>query len=183
MDVGQSLGRVAGALGAAGLRHALVGGMALAFRGVQRATLDLDFIVLAEDGDGVAGVLGSLGYAEGGRSAHAATYVHQEGREVRVDVLFARSELGRGMVERAERVRLEDSLHLPIAAAEDLIGLKLQAVRNDPARMLSDWGDISALVDACGRKGQALDLRRLRSYFELFGFADKFGLLFPEEPR
>ena len=36
-------------LGAAGVRYALIGGLAVALRGVQRTTFDLDFLLMLSD--------------------------------------------------------------------------------------------------------------------------------------
>ena len=45
MDFERVLSEVVADLDNAGIRFALIGGMAMAFRGVQRTTLDLDFIL------------------------------------------------------------------------------------------------------------------------------------------
>lgn len=48
MNFAQVINAVCGQLDAAGVRYALIGGFAMALRGVQRATMDLDFILMLE---------------------------------------------------------------------------------------------------------------------------------------
>ena len=60
-----------------------------------------------------------------------------------------------------------------VAAPEDLIGLKLQAVHNDPRRF-RDWGDIRVLLAL--RDGN-LDMLRVREYFAIFGFHEQLEQL------
>lgn len=43
------IGTITRQLDAEGVRYALIGGFAMALRGVQRATVDLDFILMLED--------------------------------------------------------------------------------------------------------------------------------------
>ena len=44
------------------VRYALIGGFAMAMRGVQRATVDLDFILMIEDLSKAQNILEGLGY-------------------------------------------------------------------------------------------------------------------------
>jgi hypothetical protein len=53
-----------------------------------------------------------------------------------------------------------------VVDAEALIGLKLQALVNAPARRMQDEADIRALLAA---RGDSLDETMLRDYFALFG--------------
>jgi|GEM_PF-3207148 len=49
MNFVKVIGEVASQLDKAGIRYALIGGFAMALRGVQRVTIDLDFILMLED--------------------------------------------------------------------------------------------------------------------------------------
>lgn len=59
-------------------------------------------------------------------------------------------------------------LSLPVAQPEDIIGLKIQASKNDPSRAVGDWHDILLLVGAAARQGRALDWPLLEDYLRLF---------------
>lgn len=46
---------------------------------------------------------------------------------------------------------------LPVATIEDIIGLKIQALVNDPARAVGDWNDIRLLLESAHTQGLRLD--------------------------
>ena len=69
-----------------------------------------------------------------------------------------------GLVVRRRALRGQ-RLHVPVVDAEALIGLKLQALVNSPARRSHEEADIRAIVAA---RGPALDEAMLRDYFALF---------------
>lgn len=52
-----------------------------------------------------------------------------------------------------------------MAQPEDVIGLKVQAIANDPLRRQQDRLDIEALME---RYGSRLNWERIHSYYELF---------------
>ena len=71
------------------------------------------------------------------------------------------------MLERAELKTIFDGEQtIPVILPEDLIGLKIQAINNDPSRTALDMVDIEALMNIFGAK---LDWKRIYGYFELFG--------------
>ncbi len=65
-----------GALGAAGVRHAIVGGIAMAAHGRIRATEDIDLLVDAVQESQLETALGVLGY-RGAQAGIATRYVRQ----------------------------------------------------------------------------------------------------------
>ena len=69
---------------------------------------------------------------------------------------------------------IEDSKVLPplnirCVGAEDLIGLKIQAISNNPARLMQDQADIVALA----KKYPQLDREKVKSYADIFGLWTK----------
>jgi hypothetical protein len=123
MDFLRALAELTEKLDQASVRYALIGGFGMAMRGVQRATLDLDFVLA---------------------------------------------------LDRAECIELQAGLSVPVAAVEDIIGLKVQAMSNDVSRVEQDWLDIRLLVRSARRSGQRLDWQLIGDYFALF---DKRDLL------
>ena len=81
------------------------------------------------------------------------------------------------MLERAQRLPVEGAPSLPVAAVEDIIGLKVQAMSNDPSRAEQDWLDIRLLVRAAGELEQPLDWDLIEQYLELFGKQDLLAVL------
>ena len=76
------------------------------------------------------------------------------------------------MLERAEAVRMfGGSVTVKVLKREDLIGLKVQAIANDPKRKAGDLADIEVLMDAGGKE---LDWSLILEYFELFDMKDIF---------
>ena len=146
-------------------RVALIGGFALPFHGVSRATGDVDFLA---DASGAAALHDAL-LARGARclhrSADAANYAPGSSLSP-VDFIFARRERARDMLNRASPRLLRGArLRVPVIDAEGLIGLKLQALVNAPARRAREAADIEALFAA---RGESLDVAILRDYYRLF---------------
>jgi predicted nucleotidyltransferase len=77
------------------------------------------------------------------------------------------------MLDRAEAIPLWDGLSIRVVHVEDIIGLKVQASVNDPARAERDWGDIRLLLESAGEKGAIVDWTLLTDYPELFGLGAK----------
>lgn len=177
MNFSESLAAVASRFDEAGLRYALIGGLAMAMRGVQRATLDADFILLADDLDAADSALHALGYRRDFRSENVSHYITAECDLVRIDLLHAFRPATLGMLERAERLKFTDQQTLPVVHIEDLIGLKVQATVNDPSRHHRDWGDIHLLLDHASRRSIPLDWELLADYLALFSLQAKLAEL------
>lgn len=155
------------------VRYALIGGFGMAMRGVQRATLDLDFILALEDLDKADEILRKLSFERHFHSENVSHY-RRDDQNWRVDLLHAFRSPALAMLDRSERLEIEGGPSLPVAAVEDIIGLKVQAMSNDPSRAEQDWLDVRRLVAASRDLGQPLDWELIKQYFTLF---DKGNLL------
>ncbi len=144
----------------AGISHALIGGMALGPRGFPRGTIDVDFLIFEESVQALRGLMRRRGAEPIVEGEEFSSYADSD---VRVDFQHARREISRSMLERAQPVAFPDA-DIPVVQAEDLIGLKVQAYHNNPAR-LQDRVDIQRLIEANWGK---LDLERVHRYFALF---------------
>jgi hypothetical protein len=173
MNFPEVLAAFSGRLDAGHVRYALIGGMAMALRGVQRATMDLDFILMLEDLGKADRILDELGYRREFHSENVSHYRHPEDAWGRIDILHAFRGPSLAMLRRAERLPVGAGLTLPVATTEDIIGLKIQAIANDPARAIADWHDIGLLVAAAREQRLALDWELLEDYLRLFHFEDK----------
>lgn len=168
MDFLQAFRSVCGAFDAQRLRYALIGGFAMALRGVQRATVDLDFILMLEDLDRADAILRAAGYRRGFHSENVSHYSASDTTLGRIDILHAFRGPTLGMLQRAERIQVTDGIDLPVVQIEDIIGLKVQAAINDPRRALADWADIQLLVAAAAQTGQGLDWALIGDYLDIF---------------
>lgn len=151
---------LAAALKAAGIDHALIGGLALAPRGFPRGTKDIDFLIHENAIERVRALMRERGAEPVQEDAEFSTYLDGG---IRADFQHARREISQGMLARAESIPF-DGTPIPVLQAEDLIGLKVQASYSNPRR-LQDLIDIERLL---GANQSRLDLDRVRSYFKLF---------------
>ncbi len=150
-----------------GFRVALIGGFALPFHGVRRATGDVDFLVEGRGSAALHRALIDAGADCLHRSADSANYASGTSDLTGIDFIYARRKRAREMLELALSRKLHRSqLVVPVVDRESLIGLKLQAIANAPHRRTQDRADIEALL--ASSRG-ALDVDRLRDYYRLFG--------------
>lgn len=144
----------------ANIDYAVIGGIAVNLHGVVRATANIDVLLRAEDADAAHHVFVEHGYAPIDRREDIASYV-RDGE--RLDVLFARRPISRELLARSTEYDM-GALRLRAISVEGLIGLKVQALSDDPRR-LKDLNDLVELFKA--HRGR-LDLDEVRAYFRLF---------------
>ena len=152
-----------------GVRYGLMGGFALGLWGVARSTVDLDFLVHRDDLAKIDGIMKDLAYECKFMSENVAQYTSPLDRYGEVDFLFAFREASRGMLERSvEKKIFGAELTIRVLIPEDLIGLKLQAIKNNPSRRGQDMADIKAL---CSLQRE-LDWQLIRQYGEILDAQD-----------
>jgi len=153
-----------------GLRYGLMGGFALGIWGVARATADLDFLVHRHDMEKVDSVMREMGYECKFRSENVSQYVSPLKVFGEIDYLHAFRQVSLEMLARAEEKDIfGGEMKIRVLRPEDLIGLKLQAIKNNPSRKDIDMWDIKAL--AASRR-DTLDWPRIKQYAELLGSED-----------
>jgi predicted nucleotidyltransferase len=166
---------------AQGIRYALIGGLALGLLGVGRATMDIDFLVLRDDMPVVDRLMTDLGYECRYRSENVSQYVSPLAVFGEVDFLHAFRESALAMLRRARKQEIfGGTLQIKVITPEDLIGLKLQALKNDPSGRALDLEDIKALVRI---HGTDLDWVRIREYVRILEAEDWYALFAPNEER
>lgn len=141
----------------AGIDHALIGGLALATLGVHRATFDVDLLV---DGKSKQAAMGALLKSGWKLSMETNEVLHFEGRG-QVDLLLANRPLSLEMLAQAT----PGTGGLRCVLPEAIIGLKIQAYKNDKERELQDKADIKALL----KKHPNMNWAKVREYADLFG--------------
>ncbi|OGR94775.1 MAG: hypothetical protein A2V88_00915 [Elusimicrobia bacterium RBG_16_66_12] len=145
-------------------RYALMGGFALGALGAPRATRDLDFLIHRDDLAGIHDFLTAAGY----KRIHHSAEVSQYSGDLPwggIDFIHAFRPLALRMIEQAASMpsgRL--GLDVRVVRPEDLIGLKIQALANDPARLHKEIADIEALLSV----RSAVDWGRVKEYCDLF---------------
>lgn len=155
------------------ISYALIGGFAMALRGVQRATVDLDFILLLDDLDRADEIFTNNGYTQAFRSENVSHYTSHDLELGRIDILHAFRGPTLGMLERAERLDVAEGLSLPVVQIEDIIGLKVQASVNSPKRENADWSDIRMMLENSSEQGRQIDWDLLSDYLSIFSLDAK----------
>lgn len=173
MDFEVVIRRLSAELESAGVRYALIGGFAMALRGVQRATVDLDFILMLEDLEKTHLILQGLGYERVFHSENVSHYLSPDRDWGRIDILHAFRGPTLGMLKRAEKLPVLGDVRLPVVQVEDIIGLKVQAAVNAPERATRDWADIRMILEAAAAQRRAIDWQLVADYLGIFNLRDK----------
>ena len=151
------------------IRCAVIGGFALGVLGVPRQTMDLDFLVHRDDLAKLDGALTALGYARVFQSDNVSQYQHPDAAWGSVDFVHAFRRISLAMLDRArEYPALGGNQSLKTAQPEDVIGLKVQAMFNDPERRAQEQSDIERLM---GQYRRRLDWDRIEEFYDVFGFS------------
>ncbi len=147
--------------------YAVIGGFALGLLGIQRATMDLDFLVARDALPQVDEIMQRRGYRLRHRSENVSQFASDSAPLGQVDILHAFRKVSTGMLSRASELPVfAGSLRVRTLRPEDVIGLKVQALANDPQRERRDLVDIELLAE---RYAAEIDWGRMREYFALFG--------------
>ncbi|MDX2065994.1 MAG: nucleotidyl transferase AbiEii/AbiGii toxin family protein [Fimbriimonadaceae bacterium] len=151
-----------------GLRYAIVGGTAVVLRGYDRATVDIDAVVLGAD-EHIGEIMDT--FAQSGITSRVAEPISFAKRS---RMILARTSAGAGidvalgilpfeyeLVEHADEMALTDELTVPVATAEDLMIMKLIASRD------RDLDDIQRLLEIHPQVDKARIRRVVTEFAEL----------------
>lgn len=137
--------------------HALIGGLGLACYGSLRATVDLDLLIDESDKVKTRELLIQNGF----NLFNETDEVLQFSGFGYVDLLIARRPISKEILKLSYRDGPEG---INFARAEDLIGLKIQAYKNDQSRVFQDKADIQFLISTI----KELDWNLIKKYADLF---------------
>ena len=158
------------------IRYALMGGFALGLWGGSRSTIDIDFLVHRDDRTKVNAIMTGLGYELHHHSENVSQYTSKLNVLGSVDFIHAFREASLGMLDRAQiKDIFSGTLQVKTLLPEDIIGLKLQAIANDPSRENTDMADIEMLASI--HKGK-MDRTLLKKYFKIFDRENLYNKIF-----
>lgn len=163
MNVEKVLGLLASEFEKEQIDFALVGGLALTVAGAERATYDIDFMILLAESKKIDKIMKRFGYEPLLRTENIANYSGL-GEFGQVDFLFAHRTYSLRMLKNA-KFHTVLGRQIKVVEPEDIIGLKVQSSANDPKRFDQDMLDIKNILRTNTRK---LDLNLVREYFKLF---------------
>jgi hypothetical protein len=156
IDLRKTLVEASEALKKAGVQHALIGGFAMATYGHHRTTIDVDFLADGNKHELIKEVLLKQGF----KVTHESSEVLQFSGPGLLDILLANRPLSLEMLKQAIQ---NSNLGIYVVRPEDIIGLKIQAYKNDPTRELQDKADIQKLLIL-----PQIDLTLVKKYADLF---------------
>ncbi|MBI5099285.1 MAG: hypothetical protein HZB30_08620 [Nitrospirae bacterium] len=157
------------------IRYGLIGGFAMGLWGGSRSTVDLDFLVHRNDMQKVHGIVTALGYEVHQKTENVSQYTSPLKVFGGIDFIHAFREASVEMLQRAvEKDIFSGMLKIKTLIPEDIIGLKIQAIYNNPSREKIDMPDIELLVSA-NRKN--LDWELLEKYCNIFNMEDEYKRL------
>ncbi len=166
MDFKAVLSALIGRFEEHGVRYGLMGGFALGLLGVGKSTVDIDFLVHRDDMDAVDQIMKDLDYECKFKSENASQYLSPARVFGEVDFLHAFRKASLEMLDNAVEMKIFDgAFKIRVLKPEDIIGLKLQAIKNDPSRERIDMQDIRALAAVCKH---TMDWRRIEQYCNIF---------------
>lgn len=148
------------------IHFALIGGYAVGLWGVSRSTVDMDFLIRRDDLDKLDRIMAAMGYDLRFRSENVSHFSAETAACGEMDFLHAFRPHSLEMLGRAvDRKIFGGKLRVKTLIPEDLIGLKIQAIANDPRREKWDLSDIEALLKIYCRE---LDWSLVGEYFAIF---------------
>jgi len=148
--------------------YGLIGGFAMGLFGIDRATTDLDFLINVKDIDKIKHILLTNGYELLFYSENVLQFVSPIKDFGEIDILIAKREVSLDMLKNTiKKSILDDSIDIKILTPEDIIGLKLQAIKNDKDRESVDRNDIKYLM-----KNFRLNNSRIKKYADLLNMKE-----------
>lgn len=146
---------------AQGIRLVLFGGFALPVHGVERSTLDIDFLICDEDLGVFAGAAGHEGYTEVLRTTQYAKFRHTLPEVLDIDTVF----VDRATIEHVWADGRDENVfgtHVRCASLDMMLGTKLHAIRyNEANRGRRDFDDVVELLAANGLSPRSERFRQL----------------------
>lgn len=144
------------------IRYALIGGIALGLLGSDRVTKDIDILVDNKDKEKIKNILNKNFYNLFYESENVLQFVSDLKIFGEFDIIIAKNKYTKNMLKRAKIIQINNSIKLYLLQPEDIIGLKLQAIKNAPERYNKDIEDIIFI-----KKNYRLDENIILEYCEV----------------
>ena len=159
------------------VNYGLIGGFALAVSGIVRSTVGIDILLLSEDISKLQTILSRYSYNCVFKSENISQYVSDLKPFGQIDVIHAFRAASVGMLTRRKKVSVFAKHEVYVLQLEDIIGLKLQALRNDPNREAIDRSDIDLILKHLNSESKVINWELLEEYFTLFQMNEDFQKL------
>jgi hypothetical protein len=140
-----------------GIRHALIGGLALRAWGHVRATQDVDFVVEQTETQRIVEFAESQGFETIYVSEGYSNHVRGDDR---IDFMYVDAATGAQIFDAAQQRTVVHGVELPVAKPEHLSAMKAIAIKWNPRRGWRDVDDVLFLLRLPG-----VDRQFVRDYF------------------
>lgn len=155
--------------------YAVIGGFALGMLGIMRATMDIDFLVQARDVEKVRNILERHSYTCMYITENVSQYVSEIGSHGTLDFIHAFRPISMRMLKEKQLETIYNGeMSVPVLKPEDIIGLKIQALANNPQRVELEKNDIKSILE---KYHGSIDWNKLKEYFSLFSLIDYYETL------
>ena len=166
MDFEKVLGSLTSEFKTGKAPYALIGGFAMGIWGVVRATHDLDFLIDKKEAAHLKSTMVKLKYDVVFESENTIQFRSKDDAWGSLDFIYAFRQPAMEMLTRAVTKHVfGDKIKIQALIPEDLIGLKLQALVNNPSHKFHDMEDIKNLITVYGDK---IDWGIVQGHFALF---------------
>jgi hypothetical protein len=172
LDFARVFDRLAQLLDERGHPYAVVGALALHAWGHSRATFDLDLVTASPAQAELVALLGGLEYETLHLSPGYSSHQHAVADWGGVDVVYVDAETAGLLFPVCPKRLALGAREAPVPRAEHLAAMKVQAMRNDPSRILPDLADVQYLLRLPGT-----DRAEVRGYFEKAGLPQWYDRL------
>lgn len=172
MDFEYVLAGVADRLDEAGIRFALIGGLAVHAWGRSRPTRDADFAVDLDQKARLLPLMESLGYRTVFQSDAFSNHEHDDPRWGHVDFMYVSGATAEAIFAAVTEMPLIAPRTLPVASPEHLAMMKAAAMKSFPHRALYEADDVRLLLAVPG-----VDRERVREFFERHGLLELFDVI------
>jgi hypothetical protein len=96
--------------------------------------------------------------------------LHADPEMGRLDFVYVGGETSRQLFGSARKMLVMKGISVAVPRAEHLVAMKIQAMKNDPARTLQEMADILFLLHL-----PEIDEEEVKRYFEMQGLIEKYN--------
>ena len=154
------------------IQYALIGGFAMGAHGILRATIDLDFLIDSQDIPKIKKIMSQYNYKCVFETENVSQYVSDLDVFGEIDFIHAFRTASLSMIKRSKELPIfNGKFRIHVVNPEDIIGLKLQALINNPSRENRGYADIEDIMDYFKDN---LNWSLIKEYFSLFERKDKY---------
>jgi hypothetical protein len=151
---------------------AIAGGLAVGAWGYQRATSDVDLVILGVGRDRVMEFAASIGYETTHASRSLSHHDHPTEDFGHVDLFYVSGVTAEAIFAAATKRVVVGTVSAPVISAEHIAMMKASAIKDNPYRSFGDAADVEYLLTL-----PDIDREAIRNYFSDLGLLKIFDAI------